>query len=404
MGKILFFEWNAFMQDCVERSMTRLGLSFDRFFYLLDKEDWDACEPFQKAFTEKLDSGSYDTVFSMDFCPVVSDVCEERHIHYISWIYDSPIHIRRTETLKNACNDVYFFDRVEYETRLKSGVVNGHHLPLAVEPEKYTDVGIAQTIRARKAGIMHGITSDPNPDSWYDCDVALVGSLYKSRYAYICGPLGDYDRGYLEGIVKAQQNISGGYILDDMCSDTLVEKLNETYTKVSTDGVGINQRQLVYALGTEVTNRDRYTILALLANRCKVNLYSGDTDKRLDKVNFKGYVDYDIQMPKAFRRCKINLNISLRVIQSGIPLRVLDILGCGGFLITNYQPEIAEHFVSGRDLVIYEDYADLVQKAEYYLAHDDERRAIAHNGYERVKELFNFDDRVRTMFGEKARF
>ena len=103
-------------------------------------------------------------------------------------------------------------------------------------------------------------------------------------------------------------------------------------------------------------------------------------------------------MPEVFRRSKINLNISLRLIQSGIPLRVLDVLGCGGFLITNYQQEIAENFENGIDLVMYEDYVDLVEKVEYYLIHEEERKAIALNGYNKVRERFNFDDRVRIMF------
>jgi spore maturation protein CgeB len=74
------------------------------------------------------------------------------------------------------------------------------------------------------------------------------------------------------------------------------------------------------------------------------------------------------------------------------------VLACGGFLITNYQPEIAEYFENGRELVIYEDYIDLVQKVKYYLAHDEERREIAKNGQQAVRERFNYDDRVKVMF------
>ena len=110
-------------------------------------------------------------------------------------------------------------------------------------------------------------------------------------------------------------------------------------------------------------------------------------------------MDYYSTMPRVFRNSKINLNISLKLIQSGIPLRVLDVLGCGGFLITNYQPEIMEYFTPGRDLVVYEDIVDLVSKVEYYLIHEDERKAIAANGYKRCQEIFGFDDRMRTLLG-----
>ena len=58
-----------------------------------------------------------------------------------------------------------------------------------------------------------------------------------------------------------------------------------------------------------------------------------------------------------------------------------------------------EYFTPGQDLVVYEDIVDLVSKVEYYLIHEDERKAIAANGYNRCRELFGFDDRMRTLLG-----
>jgi spore maturation protein CgeB len=313
-------------------------------------------------------------------------------------VYDAPIHITRKNAIQNPYNEVYFFDRVQYETYRDKGAASVHHLPLASDPDIFSEDGIRKTREKRKAGIMRGYVTSPAPEGYYDCDVSLVGQLYKSQYPIIYSPLDDYYRGYMEGILRAQQNIKGGYILDDMFTDELMEKLNEFYVKVEANHRKISKAKIVYAVGTEITGRERYTILALLQSRCKVNLYSGDTDERLDKVNFKGMVDYDTQMPEVFRHSKINLNISLSLIQSGIPMRVLDVLACGGFLLTNYQPEIAEYFENGRELVIYEDYVDLVQKVQYYLAHDEERKEIARNGQQAVRERFNFDDRIKVMF------
>ena len=99
-------------------------------------------------------------------------------------------------------------------------------------------------------------------------------------------------------------------------------------------------------------------------------------------------------MPFIFHNSKINLNITSRTIQTGIPKRVLDILACGGFCLTNYQTEIAEYFEDGTDLVMYSGMGDLVAKVEYYLNHEEERRIIAENGNRRVREAFDLDDKV----------
>ena len=212
--------------------------------------------------------------------------------------------------------------------------------------------------------------------------------MYKSDYNYICTPLDQYLRGYLEGIIEAQKKVYGGCFIRDMVTSDLLAKLNNQYMKASNGSFRVTKDEMNFVLGTEVTGRERYMALALLQNRCNVDVYSDDTDERLDKVKFRGHIDYYTQMPKIFRASKINLNISLRV---------LDVLGCGGFLLTNYQPELLEYFEPGMDLVIYNDMVDLVTKVEYYLKHDKERNAIAKNGYEKVKKLFNFKDKLWVM-------
>lgn len=40
-------------------------------------------------------------------------------------------------------------------------------------------------------------------------------------------------------------------------------------------------------------------------------------------------------------------------IRTGLPLRIWDILGAGGFVLTNYQTEIPEYFEIGKDLETY---------------------------------------------------
>jgi spore maturation protein CgeB len=94
------------------------------------------------------------------------------------------------------------------------------------------------------------------------------------------------------------------------------------------------------------------------------------------------------------------LNITSKTIQTGIPLRVFDVLGCGGFLITNYQAELCEYFEPGVDLVVYEDLADLEQKIDYYLAHEEERQQIAVNGYKRVCENYTYDIMLGNILAE----
>ena len=102
-------------------------------------------------------------------------------------------------------------------------------------------------------------------------------------------------------------------------------------------------------------------------------------------------------MPKVFQASKINLNMTIRPIETGLSLRVWDILGCGGFLLTNYQSEIPDYFEIGRDLETYESMEELEQKIQYYLTHEEERLEIAINGYEKVARHHTYEIRLAQM-------
>lgn len=110
-----------------------------------------------------------------------------------------------------------------------------------------------------------------------------------------------------------------------------------------------------------------------------------------------GTVDPYTEAPLVFHRSKINLNISLRSIKSGIPLRAFEIMGSGGFLLSNYQADFFEDFTPGVDFDYYESKEDLLQKIDYYLTHEEERAAIAKNGHDKVARGHTYRDRVREM-------
>lgn len=377
--KLLFFQWHSFMNKGMERGLKELEISYDTFFYQFN--DWEKDDDFLEQFRAYLKVGNYTDVLSVNFSPLISMVCEEFGILYTTWVYDSPIHIRNTDSLKNSCNRIFFFDRGQAEVYHKNGV-NAIHLPLAVD----TDVFRINASKREKEN--------------YRTDVSLVGKLYQTEYSYFTAPLQDYIKGYLQGIVNAQGKIYGGYLIPELITDELLIQMNKEYASVVTDGFTMGRRELEFMLACETTGRERYMALALLSGHYQVDLYSTDENKRLQNVRYRGYVDYYTQMPLVFSQSRINLNISLKTILTGIPLRVIDVLGCGGFLISNYQEELMEYFNVGEELIVYEDIEDLFYKAKYYLEHEDERKKIALAGVERVKNDFTFRERLRTMYGE----
>lgn len=71
--------------------------------------------------------------------------------------------------------------------------------------------------------------------------------------------------------------------------------------------------------------------------------------------------------------------------------RVFEVLHCGAMLLCDVNHHVSHYLRPGVEYVVYRDYEDLVEKASYYLAHEDERRAIARAGHARVKSHYNHD-------------
>lgn len=378
MRKILFFQWHSFMNRGIERALKELELSYDTFFYQF--EDWEEDDKFSELLRDRLKGKEYTDVLSVNFSPLISEICEELGILYTAWVYDSPMHIRDMSSLSNSCSRVFFFDRGQVQEYQKQGM-NAYYMPLAVDAEVFRINASKREKQACKT------------------DISLVGKLYQTEYGYFTAPLEDYTRGYLEGIVNAQMKVYGGYLIPELVTEDLLDSMNRDYAKAAKDGFQMGRRELEFMLACETTGRERYMALALLSGHYAVDLYSTDEDKRLNNVRFCGYADYYGRMPLIFSQSKINLNISLKTIRTGIPLRVTDVMGCGGFVLSNYQQELEEYFVLGEECVVYENLEDMFLKAKYFLEHEEERKQIALAGFERVKRDFTFKERVGKMLG-----
>ena len=141
---------------------------------------------------------------------------------------------------------------------------------------------------------------------------------------------------------------------------------------------------------------ERLRTMQLLGEHYAVNLYTGSNTTGLPVRNC-GRVKTHTEMPLVFRHSKINLNITSKAIRTGLPLRIFDVLACGGFLLTNYQDELGDYFTIGSDLDCYTSENELLSKVDYYLTHEQDRTEIAHNGYMKVCKYHNYPERLLNM-------
>ncbi len=394
---ILMYRWKAYNYRDIEQTFLLLGHTVDNIEQELGS--YDVSPEFERVIEEKIRGTHYDMVFTVNYFPLISNVCERTGVKYVSWTCDNPLISMYHESVFHACNYIFTFDKTNYLEFRGMGVKHIWYLPLAVDTERMDALlGAPEKPERRNA------TQDSEMRK-YRGDVAFVGSLYeRNSYDKIKNRLPEYLRGYFDAVMEAQLNISGANIVEPMLTTNILEQLQEYFQLEKSEG-SFSDLGLIFqttVLGFKIAEIERRRALIELSKHYKVNVYSNSDVSDLLRIQYCGSVDYWSEMPKVFRMSKINLNFTIPNIKSGIPLRIWDVLGCGGFLLTNYQAEIPYYFKEGEDLVCFDSLEDLCEKVGYYLEHEEERKRIAWNGYRKVREKHSYIERIHTILDTVA--
>lgn len=357
----------------IQKYLRKLGYHVsEKTYYTPD--DLYGDERIEKTIAKDIKLIRPDFVFTINFWPPVARACKKANTKYISYAYDSPQNIPKDDDMDYETNYIFLFDKDETEKYRSKGIDRVYHAPLATDVELWD-----------KADFIN-----------YNYDISLIGMIYESTFPSLMAGMDEYYKGYFKGVIAAQQQIYGYYMVDDVIRDKM-DEVNRIYKELDPD-TNVTLNQMSYSVGSYVTYLDRVSLLRLMQKAGNTHLFTGKiTDSArglLSNVNIHGYVDYETQMPIVFKSSKINLNPILRVIRTGIPQRALDVMGCNAFLLSSFQPELADFFVPDEEVVMYNSYEDAVEKASFYLKNEDLRKQIALKGYEKIKQFFTYDVRL----------
>jgi glycosyl transferase family 1 len=106
---------------------------------------------------------------------------------------------------------------------------------------------------------------------------------------------------------------------------------------------------------------------------------------------------YETDLPRIYYHTKVNINVfHVQCVDSTNP-RVYDVLAAGGFLLTEYRPEIEREFKIGQHLDCFHTPDEAREKAQYYLDNQQKREEIARAGQEFVLNNATYRHRVREL-------
>ena len=386
--KILMMEWKSFGNEDIIAVFRELGHEVKTMPFSNKEVHHD--EEIEHDIIKNIKDFSPDFVFSFNYFPIISLACKKMDMKYVSWVYDNPYVLLYSYTVIYPGNYVFIFDKELYMEFHKSGIKTIHYMPLAANTDRLRAMENSKDLEIfRKSKWMN------------QTDIAFIGSLYTEKHQFYQRLEGipPYTRGYLEGIMAAQKHVYGYNFIQDMMIPDIINDLMKILP-MEPDPTSVATREFLYAqyvINRQITAMERTEFLTTIGQKHKFDLYTPDETLSIPGCANHGPIDYYDMAPYVFKHAKINLNITLRSIKSGIPLRAFDVLGAGGFLLTNYQADFMDCYVPEEDFIYYESKEDMLSKIDYYLKHEDERIAIAKNGFERTKANHTYKHRIEEM-------
>ena len=267
--KILFYRYGSICEPDILASFKNFGVTvIEEKTGILEKNlsETDCANLLNKDIIEH----SPLFVFSINFFPIIAEICYIHKIIYLCWSVDCPVMNLFAQPVQYPTNRIFLFDKEQYNYFHPYNPDCIFHLPLASSVDRFDNV-------------IRSITN--NDRKQYQSDISFVGSLYSEKNWYKkITELPPYIKGYLDGIADAQLQIYGYNFIEELLPDQLISDLKQalsdkiafyTYKELIKDPAKYTIAHL--CLGSHVAESERILTLNTLAKHFNVDLYMGSS-------------------------------------------------------------------------------------------------------------------------------
>jgi len=108
-------------------------------------------------------------------------------------------------------------------------------------------------------------------------------------------------------------------------------------------------------------------------------------------------VDYFRELPDVYRGTDVNINCTIFQMKTAVNQRVFDVPACGGFLLSDYQEDMARFFEVGKEAVCFRSVEEAASLAAHYLGNEAERKRIAEAARRRVLAEHTYEKRMGAL-------
>ena len=326
--------------------------------------------------------------FAINYTNGLAELFESHGVDLICWEVDPATdHLTPISTSSDHAY-IFTYREANVEKFVKTGFKNVEYLPLASDTEKRSQTRLS-----------------PEEHDIYHAKASFVGSsmienakslrkIFLSQYkAYRDGSDDAVEEGnrLLEEILSVQrQNFSICVIPD------LLDKYFPDFISYLFELPGAYDPSILVGEIAAAEKRSNY--IANLGN-LGVKVWGDDGWRSTEQygVKYMGSAGHNYEINKIYSASSINVDINRLYQMDIIPMRIFDIMACGGFVLAEYSKELSNIFEIGKEVETYSTLDELVSKATYYLDYESEALEIAERGREAVLKNHTISGRVKHM-------
>ena len=249
--KILFYRYNSICEPDYILAFKKAGLEVVEITEEMYRKEIPAEERF-RILLENITVHQPLFVFSIDYFPFISIVCQRVSVVYAALSVDCPVAEIYSSTIRNSCNRVFLFDKIQYESVKDENPGNIRYMPLGAPVERLEAI--------------------PFPEG-KEYAVSFIGSLYneKDRYGLLkkSGKLTGPAMDHMEGLIEEQLKVRGLDKVSEGLTAEDIDALKAADPSFYRDADAVNDMDRYVAvnnyLGNHLTSLDRIRVLNHLA-------------------------------------------------------------------------------------------------------------------------------------------
>ncbi|MFQ5513220.1 MAG: glycosyltransferase [Myxococcota bacterium] len=334
-----------------------------------------------------------ELVVSVGYLHGLAEFCQEQGRRLLCWEVETPTDRVAAPHVPTESTYLFSYRRAQLPVYQALGFRHVEHLPIGADTQAYAPVSLSSAERLR-----YGV-----PIAVVPTRGASSAAAHRRRFLELfCGwhpkgeaALSEYER-VLDEILEAQCLDPKRHRIPELVLDRFGSFVRELRER------GLRDDPI--ALLTEVANIAKLHSHLASLGRLGLHVWGEESWRALEAhgVRWRSEVRSLRERRCIFHAAAINVEIA-GIDPSDVPLRVFEVLACGGFLIAERTDDLEELFRPGVELESFTSLEELQDKARYYLEHAERARAIAARGLEAVRARHSLDARLRQMLDRLGR-